>query len=47
MFTEAGFEGLARGDNPRAPTSRREAELEAKVKELTAALSEACVELRL
>lgn len=47
MFTEAGLEGLSRGDNPRAPASRREAELEAKVEELTAALGEAYVELRL
>jgi hypothetical protein len=47
MFTEAGLEGLARGDNPRAPASRQEAELEAKLKELTAALGEAYVELRL
>jgi transposase len=46
QFTEAGLEGLSRGDNPRAPSSRREAELEAQIDELTSALGEAYVELR-
>lgn len=46
QFTEAGLEGLNRGDNPRAPSSKREAELEAQVEELTTALGEAYVELR-
>jgi len=46
QFTEAGLEGLNRGDNARAPSSRREAELEAQVEELTTALGEAYVELR-
>jgi transposase len=46
QFTEAGLEGLNRGDNPRAPSSRREAELEAQIDELTSALGEAYVELR-
>jgi transposase len=46
QFTEAGLEGLNRGDNPRAPSSKREAELETQVEELTTALGEAYVELR-
>lgn len=46
QFTESGREGLARGDNPRSATSRREAELEEQVGELTTALGEAYVELR-
>jgi transposase len=47
QFLDGAHEALARGDNPRAPTPRREAELEAKVEELTTALGEAYVELRL
>ena len=46
QFLEGGREALARGDNERAPTSRRESELEAQVGELTSALGEAYVELR-
>jgi transposase len=46
QFTESGLEGLARGDNARAPSSKREAELEAQIEELTSALGEAYVELR-
>ena len=46
IFTESGLEGLQRGDNPRPAPSRREAELEAQIEELTAALGEAYVELR-
>lgn len=46
QFLEGGRESLARGDNARGPTSRREGELEAQVEELTSALGEAYVELR-
>lgn len=46
QFTEAGLEGLSRGDNARAPSSKREVELEAQIDELTSALGEAYVELR-
>jgi transposase len=46
QFTEAGLEGLNRGENPRAPASRRESELAAQVEDLTSALGEAYVELR-
>lgn len=47
QFLEGAHESLGRGDNARAPASRREAELEAQVEELTSALGEAYVELRL
>jgi transposase len=47
QFLDGAHEALARGENPRPPTSRREAELEAKIEELTTALGEAYVELRL
>lgn len=47
QFLDAGFEGLDRGDNARAPASKREADLEAQIEELTTALGEAYVELRL
>ncbi|HEX2063617.1 MAG TPA: helix-turn-helix domain-containing protein [Acidimicrobiales bacterium] len=47
QFLDGAHEALARGDNPRPPPSRREAELEAKLEELTTALGEAYVELRL
>jgi transposase len=47
QFLEGGREALARGDNPPANTSKREDELEAQVEELTSALGEAYVELRL
>jgi transposase len=46
QFTEAGLEGLSRGDNPRTTSSKRESELEAQIEELTTALGEAYVELR-
>jgi transposase len=46
QFTEGGKEALARGENPRAPASKREAELEEKIEELTTAVGEAYVELR-
>ena len=46
QFLEGGLEALARGDNARAPADRREGELEAKIEELTTALGEAYVELR-
>ena len=46
QFLEGGREALARGDNARAPTSRHESELQAQVEELTSALGEAYVELR-
>jgi transposase len=46
QFTEAGLEGLSRGDNPRTTSSKRESELESQIEELTTALGEAYVELR-
>lgn len=46
QFLEGGRESLARGDNAVAPSSRRESELEGQVDELTSALGEAYVELR-
>jgi transposase len=46
QFTEGGREALARGDNARAPSTKREDELQAQVEELTSALGEAYVELR-
>ncbi len=46
QFLEGGAEGLARGDRPQKPQSKREEELEAQVEELTSALGEAYVELR-
>ena len=46
QFSEGGREALARGDNARAPSSKREEELAAQVEELTSALGEAYVELR-
>ena len=46
QFTEGGREALARGENPRAPSSKREVDLERQVEELTTALGEAYVELR-
>ena len=46
QFLEGGREALARGDNARSPTSKREDELQAQVNELTTALGEAYVELR-
>jgi len=46
QFTEGGREALARGENPRAPSTKREQELEGQVEDLTSALGEAYVELR-
>lgn len=46
QFLEGGMEALSRGDNASPPSGRREAELEARVEELTTALGEAYVELR-
>ena len=46
QFLEGARESLARGDNARAPASRRESELEGQIEELTSALGEAYVELR-
>lgn len=46
QFTDAGREGLARGENAKTPASKREAELQAQIDELTLALGEAYVELR-
>ena len=46
QFTEGGREGLSRGDNARAPASKRESELQDQIDELTSALGEAYVELR-
>jgi transposase len=46
QFTEAGREGLDRGDNPRKPVSKKESDLENQVQDLTTALGEAYVELR-
>lgn len=47
QFLEGARESLSRGDNPRPPASRREGELEAQIEELTTAIGEAYVELRL
>lgn len=47
QFLDGAHEALARGDNPRPPASRRETELETQIEELTTALGEAYVELRL
>lgn len=46
QFLEGAHEGLARGDNAKAPASKREAELQANIDDLTTALGEAYVELR-
>lgn len=46
QFLDGGRESLARGENAIGPTSRREAEQEAHIEELTTALGEAYVELR-
>ena len=46
QFLEGGREALARGDNARAPSSKREEELQSQLDELTTALGEAYVELR-
>lgn len=46
QFTEGGREALSRGENPQSPSTKREQELEARVEDLTSALGEAYVELR-
>lgn len=47
VFTESGMEGLQRGNNPpQSATARQLAELQAQVDDLTSALGEAYVELR-
>jgi transposase len=46
QFLEGGRESLARGDNAQTLASRREVELSAQVEDLTTALGEAYVELR-
>lgn len=46
QFLDGARESLARGENARGPTSRREGELVAQVEDLTTALGEAYVELR-
>ena len=46
QFLEGGRESLARGDNAVTLASRREVELAAQVEDLTTAIGEAYVELR-
>jgi len=46
QFLEGAHEALARGDNAKPPGTRREAELQAQIDDLTQALGEAYVELR-
>ena len=46
QFLEGAREALARGENPKAPESRRESELQGQIDDLTQALGEAYVELR-
>lgn len=46
QFLEGARESLARGENAQGPASRREGELVAQVEDLTTALGEAYVELR-
>lgn len=46
QFLDGAHESLARGENPRPACSKREAELSAQIDELTQALGEAYVELR-
>lgn len=47
IFTEAGMEGLQRGANPpQSGTAKQLADLQAQVDDLTSALGEAYVELR-
>ena len=45
-FLQGGIEALARGENAKVTASARERELEDRVEELTGALGEAYVELR-
>lgn len=46
QFLDGAHEALARGENAAPPASKREADLQAKIEELTTALGEAYVELR-
>jgi transposase len=46
QFLDGAHEALSRGENPRPPGSKREAEMQAQIDELTSALGEAYVELR-
>jgi transposase len=46
QFLTGATEALGRGENPKPPSSVRERELEAQVEELTSAIGEAYVELR-
>lgn len=46
QFLEGAREALGRGENPRPAGTRREAELQAQIDELTQAVGEAYVELR-
>lgn len=46
QFLEGAHEALARGENAKTPASKREADLQAKIEDLTTALGEAYVELR-
>ena len=46
QFLEGARESLSRGDNAQGPASRREDELQGQVEDLTQALGEAYVELR-
>lgn len=46
QFLQGGIEALSRGENARPPSSKHEEELETQVEELTTALGEAYVELR-
>lgn len=46
QFLDGGRESLARGDNAQTLASRREIELAAQVEDLTSAIGEAYVELR-
>ena len=46
QFLEGAHESLSRGDNPRPRIGKREIELQEKVDELTTALGEAYVEIR-
>jgi transposase len=46
QFLEGARESLARGDNAKSPATRRETDLQSQIDELTQALGEAYVELR-
>jgi transposase len=46
QFIDGAHEALSRGENPRPAGSKRESEMQAKIDELTQALGEAYVELR-